>query len=146
MLSSSTRHVRARLARLPLARAFSAAPADALPSFSRGLFAGKLNTASVHPYPPQDVMGDEQRETLKMLVEPTQQFFAEVNDAAANDEAAAIPEKTLKGLRELGAYGMQVRSAFAAPECARARARSPSLTPPGLFHHPRCPRSTAAWA
>jgi very long chain acyl-CoA dehydrogenase len=79
-----------------------------LPSLTRSLFFGQLKTGSVHPYPPKDVMTVEQRETLQMLVEPTRKFFMEVNDAAANDESAAIPEKTLLGLRELGAYGMQV--------------------------------------
>jgi very long chain acyl-CoA dehydrogenase len=97
------------------AAAAAAAPAAAaadLPSFSRGLFSGQLRTASIHPYPPQDVMGQEQRETLQMLVEPTRKFFAEVNNATLNDETASIPEATLRGLRELGAYGMQVPEAY----------------------------------
>jgi hypothetical protein len=38
-----------------------------------------------------------------MLIEPTAKFFAEVNNAAANDESATIPEKVLAGLREMGA-------------------------------------------
>ena len=63
----------------------------------------------MHPYPPRDVMSTEQRETLSMLLEPTTQFFAEVNDAAANDDSASIPDHVQKGLREMGAYGMQVR-------------------------------------
>lgn len=79
-----------------------------LPSLTRGLFRGHLATESVYPYPPQDVMNAEEGETLKMLVEPSRHFFSKVNDAAANDENASIPEKTYAGLRELGAYGMQV--------------------------------------
>lgn len=79
-----------------------------LPSLTRGLFRGHLATESVYPYPPQEVMNAEEGETLKMLVEPSRHFFSKVNDAAANDESASIPEKTYAGLRELGAYGMQV--------------------------------------
>ena len=98
---------------LAAAAAAAASPAaPELPSFGRGLFLGELRTASVWPYPPRDVLAPEQRETLEMLVEPTRAFFAEVNDAAANDAAASIPEKTMRGLRDMGAYGMQVPEEF----------------------------------
>ena len=34
--------------------------------------------------------------------------FEEVNDAAKNDELCAVAEESLAGLRELGAFGLQV--------------------------------------
>lgn len=70
------------------------------------LFLGSTNTEQVFPFP--DVLTAEQKETLQMLVDPTQKFFEEVNDAARNDREAAVPEETMQGLRELGAFGLQV--------------------------------------
>jgi len=60
----------------------------------------------VFPYP--DALTADQKETLTMLVDPTRKFFEEVNDAARNDREAAVPEETMQGLRELGAFGLQV--------------------------------------
>ncbi|XP_070538054.1 very long-chain specific acyl-CoA dehydrogenase, mitochondrial-like [Ptychodera flava] len=75
-------------------------------SFAMGLFKGQVNAQQVFPYP--DVMTEEQREMLQMLVDPCAKFFAEVNDAAKNDELATVEEDTLQGLREMGAFGLQV--------------------------------------
>jgi len=86
-------------------------PADAaLPSFSRALFLGKLNSGSVYPYPVQGVLSDEVKGTLSMLVEPTAKFMSERNNAAQNDENAAVPAAVLDELKGLGAFGMQVRN------------------------------------
>jgi hypothetical protein len=81
-----------------------------LPSFSRALFLGKLNSGSVYPYPVQGVLSDEVKGTLSMLVEPTAKFMSERNNAAQNDENAAVPEAVLDELKGLGAFGMQVRN------------------------------------
>ena len=79
---------------------------DKLPSLSRALFDGKLATASAFPYPRPSAAAQAD---LRALVEPTEGFYASsVNDAARNDETASIPEATRQGLREFGAYGMQV--------------------------------------
>jgi very long chain acyl-CoA dehydrogenase len=75
-------------------------------SFVMNLFLGKSNTEQVFPYP--DVLTTDQRETLQLLVEPTRKFFEEQNDAARNDREASVPEETLQGLRDLGAFGLQV--------------------------------------
>ena len=123
-----------------------------LPSFTRGLFRGHLATESVHPYPPQDVLNIEEGDTLKMLVEPSRHFFSKVNDAAANDDSASIPEKTYAGLRELGAYGMQVSEFFKFPPficflisaCFMALHSSPARSP--SINTERSLRSMAAWA
>lgn len=74
-------------------------------------------------------MNAEQRETVEMLVDPVTKFFnvswyctvttvqlltfcivclQEVNDAAKNDDASQVEEKSLAGLWELGAFGLQV--------------------------------------
>lgn len=88
--------------------AAGAASAAGIPSFSRGLFLGSLDTSSLHPYPVKDVLSAETKETLSMLVEPAQKFFAEVNDAAKNDVDAEVPAAVLQQLKDLGAFGLQV--------------------------------------
>eukprot|EP01137_Pigoraptor_chileana_P023983 Opistho-2@91181 len=90
----------------------SAAPSNGAPSsqssFARGLFLGKLREEQVFPFPATNVLPQEAAEELKMLVEPCSKFFREVNNPALNDENAEIPEGTLQGLREMGAFGLQV--------------------------------------
>merc|ERR1711970_1703007 len=43
-----------------------------------------------------------------MLVPPTEKFMTEVNDPLKNDALETVPEDTVQGLRELGAFGLQV--------------------------------------
>lgn len=90
----------------------STAPAKELPSFSRGLFLGKLSSDSVFPYPVQTGLSAETKETLGMLVEPTKKFFAEVNNAAANDENSGAPKEILEQLKGMGAFGLMVPEEF----------------------------------
>ncbi|XP_045780670.1 very long-chain specific acyl-CoA dehydrogenase, mitochondrial isoform X2 [Maniola jurtina] len=75
-------------------------------SFTLNLFRGQFEPAQVFPFP--EALGDEQRQTLTELLPPVEKFFQEVNDPAANDAAAQIEERTLAGLWELGAFGLQV--------------------------------------
>lgn len=79
-------------------------------SFVMNLFVGSSNTSQVFPYP--DALTTDQKETLQLLVDPTQKFFEEVNDAALNDREAAVPEATVQGLRDLGAFGLQAPTEY----------------------------------
>lgn len=72
------------------------------------MFKGQLTTDQVFPYP--SVLNQEQTEFLKELVEPVSRFFEEVNDPAKNDTLEMVEETTLQGLKELGAFGLQVPS------------------------------------
>lgn len=94
--------------RLFSAAAGASAAADALPSFSRGLFLGRAATASVYPYPVAGVLSEDARSTLSMVLEPTIKFFSNVNDAKKNDEDAAVPPAVLEQLKGLGAFGLMV--------------------------------------
>merc|ERR1719411_2089601 len=58
------------------------------------------------PYP--NVLNTDQRETLEILVPPTEKFMTEVNDSAWNDTNERVHPDTVQGLRELGAFGLQV--------------------------------------
>eukprot|EP00128_Syssomonas_multiformis_P015005 Colp12_sorted_trinity150504_noHs@16391 len=75
-------------------------------SFVRGLFSGRIREEEVFPYP--EVLTPEQRDTLSMLIEPTDKFFREVNDAADNDRNSRVAPHVMEGLKELGAFGLQV--------------------------------------
>ncbi|CAH1121012.1 unnamed protein product [Ceutorhynchus assimilis] len=75
-------------------------------SFVMNLFKGQIEARQVFPYP--NVLNEEQRETLEMLVDPTQKFFAEVNDPMKNEALERVEENTLAGLWDLGAFSLQV--------------------------------------
>ncbi|XP_037784673.1 very long-chain specific acyl-CoA dehydrogenase, mitochondrial-like [Penaeus monodon] len=75
-------------------------------SFVMNMFRGAAVTEQAIPYP--YTLTEEQRETLEMLVDPTEKFFEEVNDAAKNDALEKVEDHTLEGLKELGAFGLQV--------------------------------------
>lgn len=77
-------------------------------SFAVGIFKGQLTIDQVFPYP--SVLNEEQTQFLKELVGPVGRFFEEVNDPAKNDSLEQVEEKTLQGLKELGAFGLQVPS------------------------------------
>jgi len=75
-------------------------------SFAVNMFRGIVVAEQAFPYP--DVLTPEQRETLEELVPPTQKFFEECNDPAKNDANERVAEDTMKGLKEMGAFGLQV--------------------------------------
>ncbi|XP_054851110.1 very long-chain specific acyl-CoA dehydrogenase, mitochondrial [Eublepharis macularius] len=75
-------------------------------SFAVGMFKGQINTEQVFPYP--SVLSEEQAQTLQELVGPVSRFFEEVNDPAQNDMLEHVEERTMQGLKELGAFGLQI--------------------------------------
>ena len=60
----------------------------------------------VFPFP--NVLDDDQKDTLRSFVEPTDKFFTEQNKPAMNDETSKIPDNITKGMAELGAFGLMV--------------------------------------
>ncbi|KAL3847388.1 hypothetical protein ACJMK2_018303, partial [Sinanodonta woodiana] len=75
-------------------------------SFCMNIFRGQIKVDQVFPYP--EVMTSEQKQTLQMLLDPTAKFFEEQNDALKNDSLEKVDEPTMQGLKELGAFGLQV--------------------------------------
>lgn len=75
-------------------------------SFAMNIFRGQLVLNEMFPYP--DVMNEEQRETLQALVDPFAKFMEEKNDATKNDALEKIPDEVIQGLKEMGAFGLQV--------------------------------------
>uniref|UniRef100_A0A8C9TE80 Very long-chain specific acyl-CoA dehydrogenase, mitochondrial n=1 Tax=Scleropages formosus TaxID=113540 RepID=A0A8C9TE80_SCLFO len=75
-------------------------------SFAVNMFKGHISTAQVFPFP--SVLNEEQTQFLRALVGPISRFFDEVNNPMKNDELEQVEESTLQGLKEMGAFGLQV--------------------------------------
>ena len=63
-------------------------------SFVQNIFRGIIEPAQAFPYP--DVLNEEQRDTLQMLVDPTEKFMTEKNNALKNDALEMVPEDTVQ--------------------------------------------------
>uniref|UniRef100_A0A3B4ZCN1 Very long-chain specific acyl-CoA dehydrogenase, mitochondrial n=1 Tax=Stegastes partitus TaxID=144197 RepID=A0A3B4ZCN1_9TELE len=70
------------------------------------IFKGQIATAQVFPFP--SVLSEEQDQFLRELVGPVHKFFEEVNDPAKNDALEKVEDHTMDGLKEMGAFGLQV--------------------------------------
>ncbi|XP_033334311.2 acyl-CoA dehydrogenase very long chain [Megalopta genalis] len=75
-------------------------------SFTMNIFRGQLQPSQVFPFP--EVLNEDQLDTLKLLIDPFEKFFEEVNDPMKNDENAYIDEKTMSTMWETGAFALQV--------------------------------------
>ncbi|KAL0993757.1 hypothetical protein UPYG_G00113280 [Umbra pygmaea] len=75
-------------------------------SFAVNMFKGQINPSQVFPFP--SVMNEEQTQFLQELVPPVSKFFEEVNDPVKNDALEMVEVKTMEGLKEMGAFGLQV--------------------------------------
>ncbi|XP_056431459.1 very long-chain specific acyl-CoA dehydrogenase, mitochondrial [Gadus chalcogrammus] len=75
-------------------------------SFAANIFKGQITTAQVFPFP--SVLSEEQDQFLRELVGPVAKFFEEVNDPAKNDSLEKVEDHTMQGLKEMGAFGLQV--------------------------------------
>ncbi|XP_053199318.1 very long-chain specific acyl-CoA dehydrogenase, mitochondrial [Scomber japonicus] len=75
-------------------------------SFAVSIFKGQIATPQVFPFP--SVMNEEQEQFLRELVGPVAKFFEEVNDPAKNDALEKVEDQTMEGLKEMGAFGLQV--------------------------------------
>ncbi|NXJ12224.1 ACAD9 dehydrogenase, partial [Odontophorus gujanensis] len=98
--------VRALRAALPgpaaVRRLRTAAPR---PAYAKELFLGALRKEEVFPYP--EITNEELQE-INQFIGPVEKFFSEEVDSKKIDQDAKIPPETLKGLRDLGLFGMQI--------------------------------------
>jgi len=86
--------------------ASSVVPEDDAKSFVMGMYTGSANLGQVFPFP--EVLNEEQTEFLESMVDPVEKFMAEENNAMANDALEDVEPDTLQGLKEMGAFGLQV--------------------------------------
>lgn len=75
-------------------------------SFAVNIFKGQIATPQVFPFP--SALNEEQEQFLRELVGPCAKFFEEVNDPAKNDALEKVEDHTMEGLKEMGAFGLQV--------------------------------------
>ena len=79
------------------------------PSFVRELFLGTLDLGLIHPYPEPDA--DEQRRAAPFLA-TLEKFMREKVDAERIEREARIPEETIQGLRDIGAFGIKIPTEY----------------------------------
>ena len=72
-------------------------------SFVRALFAGRLESAALFPFPHQS---PEEAETTEAIGASVAEWAERAIDPAAIDHAKAIPQGVLDGMRELGLFGL----------------------------------------
>lgn len=66
---------------------------------------GVNNVKRAFPYPS---VPEEEQETLKMLIDPVQRYFAEQVDSKKIDETKEIPGAVLEDLKQMGLFGLQI--------------------------------------
>jgi len=89
---------------------FSGDSKKELESFTANLFCGKMRTDQCFPYP--ETLTEDDHEMLPIIVDSTDKFFNEKNDALQNDLTKVVPDEIMDGLKELGAFGIQVPSSY----------------------------------
>jgi len=75
-------------------------------SFVQNIFLGVVDTTQVLPYP--NVLNEEQKDTLNLLVPLAERVLAEQNDPLQNDALESVPENTMNALKDVGAFGLQI--------------------------------------
>ncbi|MCG8603437.1 acyl-CoA dehydrogenase family protein, partial [bacterium] len=74
-------------------------------SFSKCMFAGGIEQEIVFPYPKVDA---DEAENLKLILESIREFAKDNIAAAAIDREGTIPDEVIKGLAEIGLFGMTI--------------------------------------
>ena len=78
------------------------------PSFAKGLFLGRFPLELIHPFPkPSDA--DEER--IRAFLDTLRQFLDTI-DGSVVERDAQIPDEYVKGLAELGCFGMKIPSEY----------------------------------
>ncbi|MGH7198113.1 MAG: acyl-CoA dehydrogenase family protein [Candidatus Omnitrophota bacterium] len=75
------------------------------PSFVGDLFTGRVRWDLIFPYPAQDEADKKIGDTFLAKLEP---FLKNELDADAVDRTGIIPDSVMKGLRDLGCFGMKI--------------------------------------
>ncbi len=78
-------------------------------SFMKSLFCGVIPEEMLFPYPE---ISKEERENTSMILESVREFCARNVDSAKIDRDARIPEAVIKGMKELGLFGMIIPTEY----------------------------------
>ena len=63
-------------------------------SFVMNLFRGQFHPNEIFPYP--NVLNEEQKDNVKMLIDPIWKFFEEKNDPAKNDQLEKVASRSTR--------------------------------------------------
>ena len=75
------------------------------PSFVRELFLGQLDLKLIHPWPEADA---EEQQRAEKFLGVLERFVRDHVDAERIERDARIPEETIQGLRDIGAFGIKI--------------------------------------
>jgi len=78
-------------------------------SFLKSVFYGAIPEEMIFPYPE---LGRDARESTALILESVREFARREIDPAAIDRDAAIPERVLAGLKELGLFGATIPTEY----------------------------------
>ena len=79
------------------------------PSFVRGLFDGKLHLNLIHPFPR---VSPDELERARPFLENLEAFMRANVDADEIERNSKIPDHVIKGLAELGAFGIKIPTEY----------------------------------
>ena len=79
------------------------------PSFVRGLFDGKLRLNLIHPFP---AVSPDELERARPFLEKLEAFMRANVDADEIERNSKIPDHVIKGLAELGAFGIKIPTEY----------------------------------
>src|SRR5829696_5414942 len=82
---------------------------DLNPSFTKGVFLGEIREDLVFPFPG---LGDDERESLRMILDSFRAFAAEHVDTRQLDHAGKFSEAIRAGMAELGLMGLNIPEAY----------------------------------
>ena len=80
-----------------------------LPSFGKQLFLGDFRLSLIHPHPESDAAMRSKGERYLARV---REFCETKMDARTIERDARIPDEVVKGLKQLGAFGMKIPEAY----------------------------------
>lgn len=82
---------------------------DQNPSFTKGIFLGELREDLIFPFP---ALRDEDRESLRMILDSFRSFAADNIDSKQIDHDGKFPDAVRAGMHELGLMGMNIPEAY----------------------------------
>ena len=82
---------------------------DLNPSFTKGLYLGEIREELVFPFP---ALADEERESLRMIIDSFRAFAEDHVDSRQLDHDGRFPDAVRAGMAELGLMGLNIPEAY----------------------------------
>src|SRR5687768_16184475 len=82
---------------------------DLNPSFTKGLFLGEIREELVFPFP---ALADEERESLRMILDSFRAFAGDHVDSRQLDRDGKFPDVVRAGMADLGLMGLNIPEAY----------------------------------